>query len=184
MSESVEGNGECRTADSSKLSTLGSRIVATLCLALALFLASLICRSGGTMLLFAPLAGTAAVVFGAPDSAIARLRAPLGGHLMCGAVGLFCLSIAPAGGLCTTVVFASAIAFLLMLCSDTMHSPAGATPAALASAASVSVSSLAHLLLALLTILLIAHLARYLKAPDLRTTKTPRHSPSTPEVHQ
>jgi len=163
---------------------VGSRIVATLWLILALLLASVICRSAGQTLLFAPLAGTAAIVFGASDSAMARWRAALGGHLLCAAVGLICLSVAPVGGLSIVIVFASAIAFLLMLCSDTMHSPAGATPAALAGSASTSASALVHLLLALLTILLIAQVARHFKVSELRATKAPRRSPSTPEDHR
>src|SRR5260221_9285806 len=101
-------------------------------MALAMLVAYGICCASGQPLLFAPLAGTAVIVFGTPDAEMARWRAALGGHVISAASGLLCLYWAPPDALrCFVAVIGSALAFFLMMCSDTLHSPAGATPIAL-----------------------------------------------------
>lgn len=158
-----------------------AHLLTTLWMAVAVIAAFLICHAAGQTLLFAPLAGTAVIVFSAPNSAMARWRAAMGGHSLSGAIGLLCASLAPAAGVGCAVVVASTVAFLAMLCSDTVHSPAGATPAALAGVGGlggVPVSALFHLLIALLTILLIARLGRHFGVPSRPTGISSRHEPS------
>lgn len=80
------------------------------------------------LLWFAPIAGTYVIVFGQPDSPMARGRCLIGGHLLAFAAGAALRALTPDPSL--AVVLATCAAFALMLLLDCVHSPAGATSAA------------------------------------------------------
>jgi CBS-domain-containing membrane protein len=128
----------------------------------ALLLAYGICHAAGQALLFAPLVGTAVIAFGTPDAAMARWRAALGGHLISATLALLCLRWCPPGTLGVAMIACSVFVFLAMMYSDTLHSPAGATPIALVALRDVAdpVLVLGCTLAALLTILMVARVAR------------------------
>jgi CBS-domain-containing membrane protein len=140
---------------------LGSKV---LWMVLALLPAYALCRSAGQSLLFPPLVGTAVIVFGAPNTPMARWRAALGGHVLSASIGMVCMRLCTSDNLGLVLVVGSACAFLLMLCTDTLHSPAGATPTALVALqdSGQSPAVLLFTLVALLTIIMVARGAQAL----------------------
>lgn len=96
------------------------------CLLLALAYAIIVWGCG--VLWFAPIAGSYVIVFGQPDSPMARVRSLVGGHLLAFAAGAMARALAldPNIG----ILLATCAAFTLMVSFDCIHSPAGATSAA------------------------------------------------------
>ena len=78
------------------------------------------------MLLIAPFGASCVLVFGLPDSPLARPRNVIGGHLVSAAVGLPVFSLLGA----TPVAFGTGVglAIVAMMLTDTVHPPAGADP--------------------------------------------------------
>jgi CBS-domain-containing membrane protein len=87
--------------------------------------ASLAFRSFSLPLILASIGGSAVIVFGMPDSPMARPRSLYGGHL----VGLLAgYGAVMAGRSDYAVAAAVAAALVVMLLTDSVHSPAGADP--------------------------------------------------------
>lgn len=121
------------------------------CLLLALAYAIVVWGCG--VLWFAPIAGSYVIVFGQPDSPMARVRSLVGGHLVAFAAGAMARALTPDPDV--AIVLATCAAFTLMMSFDCIHSPAGATSAAvILSGSSMYGSALA--LLAGLTLALMA----------------------------
>ena len=81
--------------------------------------------------LLASFGGSCVILFGMPDSEMAKMRSFLGGHLLSTVVGLvfFNLGYATVGGSSEVwVIAAVATALILMMLTRTIHSPAGANP--------------------------------------------------------
>jgi CBS-domain-containing membrane protein len=76
--------------------------------------------------LLASLGGSCVIVFGMPDSKMAQPRSLLGGHLIGSLVGLGAVHLLGAGWL--AMAAATATALILMMLTDSIHSPAGADP--------------------------------------------------------
>jgi CBS-domain-containing membrane protein len=76
--------------------------------------------------LLASLGGSCVIVFGMPDSPMAQPRSLLGGHAIGSIVGLAAGSILGDGPIAMAV--ATATALVLMMLTDSVHSPAGADP--------------------------------------------------------
>jgi CBS-domain-containing membrane protein len=96
--------------------------LATIAVVLAAFMAF---RSFSLPLLLASIGGSAVIVFGMPDSPMARPRSLYGGHL----VGLLAGYAAVVAGRSDYAVAAAvAVALVVMLVTDSVHSPAGADP--------------------------------------------------------
>jgi CBS-domain-containing membrane protein len=72
------------------------------------------------------LGGSCVIAFGMPDSAMARPRSLLGGHLIGAVVGVAFAQLFGDGYL--AMAGAVATALTLMQLTDTVHSPAGANP--------------------------------------------------------
>ncbi len=149
-----------RRVDLAGAGFLFGRLGPSLWFAAGVLAALLVCQAAGLSTLFPPLAGTAVIVFGAPRSAMARWQAVVGGHLLSAIVGIVCIRYAPVGWWTCALVAGSAGAFLLMLITDTVHSPAGANPAVIAGLASPPLSVLGALVMGLLAVLLVARLSR------------------------
>jgi len=82
-------------------------------------------RTFSLPLLLASIGGSAVIVFGMPDSRMARPRSLYGGH----AIGLAAGFLAVVAGRSDyAVAGAVALALVAMLLTDTVHSPAGADP--------------------------------------------------------
>lgn len=96
------------------------------CSVLALAYAFVVWECG--LLWFAPIAGSYVIVFGQPDSPMARVRSLAGGHLVAFAAGAAMCSLTPDTNV--SVMLATCAAFAMMVALDCVHSPAGATPAA------------------------------------------------------
>lgn len=82
--------------------------------------------SGDTTFLIGSLGASAVIVFGAPDSPMARVRAVLGGHVLSGLVGVLCFvmlgDVPQLSG-----ALAVAVSIFVMHVTRTMHAPGGAT---------------------------------------------------------
>lgn len=76
--------------------------------------------------LLASLGGSCVIVFGMPDSKMAQPRSLLGGHAIGSLVGL--AAGATLGDGVIAMAAATATALVLMMITDTIHSPAGADP--------------------------------------------------------
>jgi CBS-domain-containing membrane protein len=76
--------------------------------------------------LLASLGGSCIIVFGMPESRMAQPRSLLGGHLIGSVVGLGAEYFLGASWL--VMAGATATALVLMMITDTIHSPAGADP--------------------------------------------------------
>lgn len=101
-------------------------ILAWLCCAGVLALALEFMQIEHIPWLLASLGGSCVIVFGMPGTKMAQPRSLLGGHVIGSLVGL------AAGGLLGDGVLAMAIAtataLMLMMVTDSIHSPAGADP--------------------------------------------------------
>jgi CBS-domain-containing membrane protein len=91
---------------------------------LALILIAL--QAGGVPWLLASLGGSCVIVFGMPDSKMAQPRSLLGGHVIGTAVGLAFGHLLGDGPVAMAV--ATATTLVLMMLTDSIHSPAGADP--------------------------------------------------------
>jgi CBS-domain-containing membrane protein len=76
--------------------------------------------------LLASLGGSCVIVFGMPDSKMAQPRSLLGGHVIGSVVGLAAAHLLGSGWL--AMAAATATALVLMMLTDSIHSPAGADP--------------------------------------------------------
>ena len=76
--------------------------------------------------LLASLGGSCVIVFGMPESPMAQPRSLLGGHAIGSIVGLAAGAVLGDGPLAMAV--ATATALVLMMLTDSVHSPAGADP--------------------------------------------------------
>lgn len=77
-------------------------------------------------LLMAPLGATAVLIFGLPQSPLARAKNVILGHLVTAFIGLATLHFW--GDSAFALAFATGLAISVMLLSDTTHPPAGANP--------------------------------------------------------
>lgn len=77
-------------------------------------------------LLLPSLAGSAIILFALPHSNMAQPRSLFGGHLIAASIGAG-FALAFGEGMWVFVV-ATTLAYLLMMLSETIHSPAGADP--------------------------------------------------------
>jgi CBS-domain-containing membrane protein len=93
---------------------------------LTLGLALLIVAGAGSPLLLASLGGSCVILFGNPDSDMAQPRSLFGGHLIGTLSGLAFSHLLGDGWWVMAVAMASAL--VVMLLTDTIHSPAGADP--------------------------------------------------------
>lgn len=91
-----------------------------------IFLLSSLTNYLGASLLIAPFGASCVLVFGLPQSPLARPRNVIGGHLISSAVGLAALAMFGA----TPVAFGLGVgvAIAAMLLTRTTHPPAGADP--------------------------------------------------------
>lgn len=80
----------------------------------------------GSALLMAPLGASAVLVFGVPNSPLAKAKNVIFGHLITAFIGLMVLTIFGASPL--SMALATGMAVSAMLLSDTTHPPAGANP--------------------------------------------------------
>ncbi len=76
--------------------------------------------------LLASLGGSCVIVFGMPDSKMAQPRSLIGGHLVGSVVGL--VAAHTLGNGWAAMAAATATALVIMMITDTIHSPAGADP--------------------------------------------------------
>lgn len=76
-------------------------------------------------LLIAPFGATAAMLYGVPHSQMAKLSHVICGHFISAAVGIFCYRLL--GNNWYSVTLGLSLAVILMLMTDTMHPPGGAT---------------------------------------------------------
>lgn len=76
--------------------------------------------------LLASLGGSCVIVFGMPDSKMAQPRSLIGGHVIGSVVGLVASHLLGGGSL--AMAAAAATALVLMMATDSIHSPAGADP--------------------------------------------------------
>lgn len=82
-------------------------------------------RAFSLPLLLASIGGSAVIVFGMPDSRMARPRSLYGGHAIGLAAGFLAVLM---GRSDYAVAAAVALALVAMLLTETVHSPAGADP--------------------------------------------------------
>jgi len=109
-----------------------ARLAASACAAGAVvLLAALGFRSFSLPLLLASIGGSAVIVFGMPDSRMARPRSLYGGHVIGIAAGFLAVLL---GRSDYAVAAAVALALIAMLLTDSVHSPAGADPIIVANA--------------------------------------------------
>ena len=94
-------------------------------------LAALGFRSFSLPLLLASIGGSAVIVFGMPDSRMARPRSLYGGHAIGIAAGFLAVLL---GRSDYAVAAAVALALIAMLLTDSVHSSAGADPIIVANA--------------------------------------------------
>jgi CBS-domain-containing membrane protein len=94
--------------------------------ALTLTLTLMVLKEGGVPWLLASLGGSCVIVFGMPDSKMAQPRSLLGGHVIGSVVGLVTSYALGDGPL--AMAAATATALVLMILTDSIHSPAGADP--------------------------------------------------------
>lgn len=95
------------------------------CLLLALAYACIVWQCG--LRWFAPVAGSFVIVFGQPESPMARGRCLVGGHLCAFAAGAMMQLLAEDAN--SAILLATCLSFALMMLFDCVHSPAGATSA-------------------------------------------------------
>lgn len=76
--------------------------------------------------LLASLGGSCVIVFGMPDSKMAQPRSLIGGHVVGSVVGLVAVHTLGSGW--AVMAVATATALVIMMITDTIHSPAGADP--------------------------------------------------------
>jgi CBS domain-containing membrane protein len=76
-------------------------------------------------LLIAPFGATAAMIYGVPNSQMAKIKNMLCGHLFSAAIGIFCYKFF--GGSWYSVTLGLSLAVIFMLITNTMHPPGGAT---------------------------------------------------------
>ena len=94
--------------------------------AVTLGIALALVAGAGSPLLLASLGGSCVILFGNPDGAMAQPRSLFGGHLVGAVVGLVFLHLLGDGWWVMAAAMASAL--VIMLVTDTIHSPAGADP--------------------------------------------------------
>jgi CBS-domain-containing membrane protein len=94
--------------------------------ALTLGVALLVVELDDSALLLASLGGSCVILFGNPDGDMAQPRSLFGGHLIGTLSGLVFLHGFGAGWWVMALAMASAL--VVMLVTDTVHSPAGADP--------------------------------------------------------
>ncbi|WP_439575149.1 HPP family protein [Phreatobacter sp.] len=99
--------------------------LAGLATAAVVLVAALAFRSVSLPLMLASIGGSAVIVFGMPDSRMARPRSLFGGHAVGIAAGFVAVML---GRSDYAVAAAVALALVVMLMTDTVHSPAGADP--------------------------------------------------------
>ncbi len=93
---------------------------------ISLALALLIVAGAGSPLLLASLGGSCVILFGNPDGDMAQPRSLFGGHLVGALTGLVFAHLLGDGWWVMAAAMASAL--VVMLLTDTIHSPAGADP--------------------------------------------------------
>src|SRR3954463_13189338 len=93
---------------------------------ISLALALLIVAGAGSPLLLASLGGSCVILFGNPDGDMAQPRSLFGGHLVGALTGLVFAHLLGDGWGVRPPAMASAL--VVMLLTDTIHSPAGADP--------------------------------------------------------
>ena len=101
-------------------------ILAWSCCAAALILVLTIMQIERVPWLLASLGGSCVIVFGMPDSKMAQPRSLLGGHAIGSLVGVAAGALLGDGVVAMAV--ATATALVLMMITDSIHSPAGADP--------------------------------------------------------
>lgn len=94
----------------------------------AISLGAALAATGGaeSPLLLASLGGSCVILFGNPQGDMAQPRSLFGGHLVGALIGLLFLTLF--GAAWWVLPTAMATALLVMLLTDTIHSPAGADP--------------------------------------------------------
>ena len=93
---------------------------------LSLGVALAVIDSAGSHLLLASLGGSCVILFGNPDGDMAQPRSLFGGHLVGTLSGLAFHHLM--GATWWAMALAMATALVVMLVTDTIHSPAGADP--------------------------------------------------------
>lgn len=106
-------------------------LLAGLATAAVVLAGALAFRSFSLPLLLASIGGSAVIVFGMPDSRMARARSLYGGHAVGIAAGFVAVLL---GRSDYAIAGAVAVSLIVMLLTDTVHSPAGADPIIVASA--------------------------------------------------
>ncbi|MBI3512713.1 MAG: HPP family protein [Proteobacteria bacterium] len=94
--------------------------------ALSLGVALLLTEARDSLLLLASLGGSCVILFGSPDGDMAQPRSLFGGHLVGTLSGLVFFHAFGPGWWVMASAMASAL--VVMLLTDTIHSPAGADP--------------------------------------------------------
>lgn len=80
----------------------------------------------GTLLLLGSFGSTAVMVFTFPELHFSQPRSVVGGHVICTAVGLGALALF--GATWWSLAAAAAACVALMMCTRTLHPPAGSNP--------------------------------------------------------
>lgn len=93
---------------------------------ITLGVALLVVAGAGSPLLLASLGGSCVILFGMPDTPMAQPRSLFGGHLIAALVGVAFAHLLGDGWWVMAAAMASTL--VLMLLTDTIHSPAGADP--------------------------------------------------------
>ncbi len=92
---------------------------------IALALISYLALHGGAPMLLASFGASCAILFGMPDSRAARPRNLVGGHTISAIVAV--LTVAVMGCTVISIPIAVMASVLLMIATDTLHPPGGAT---------------------------------------------------------
>ncbi|WP_105213926.1 HPP family protein [Pseudoalteromonas sp. T1lg22] len=120
--------------------------------------------------LMAPFGATTVLVFGVPNSPLARAKNVILGHLVTAFIGVVFSLYAPIGPL--SMAIATGLAVSLMLVSDTTHPPAGANPVLIMLAQQGWMYLLSPVLIGAVLIVLLASIQRRVVA---RFEALPQH---------
>ena len=83
-------------------------------------------QSNHLALLMAPFGATMVLVFGLPDSPLAKPKNVIGGHMLTAFIGVICAQLLPVSP--ESLAVATGFGISLMILTKTTHPPAGANP--------------------------------------------------------
>ena len=83
-------------------------------------------QSNHLALLMAPFGATMVLVFGLPDSPLAKPKNVIGGHILTAFIGVVCAQLLPVSP--ESLAVATGLGISLMILTKTTHPPAGANP--------------------------------------------------------